>query len=419
MQAAVICGIDWANEEHRVFVTDTDGRDLFECRTPHKAAELFALCDRLVEAAGGSPREAWVAIERPHGLVVEALLSRDIRVFSINPKQLDRFRDCFSPSGAKDDRRDAMVLCSSLRTDLRAFREVQPDAPIIVELREWSRMRHEEQGERTRLGNRLREQLLRYFPQMLDLDGDPGKRWMIALWRRVRTPEHAHHVDLRTIAPILKKHRIRKVTPARVLEVLQAGPFAVAEGVTAAAAGHIEHLIDRIEVLNDQLKVSEEHCGFLVEKLVRDESLLHGADPFQSPAPSDGSASTAAILRSMPGIGAVVIGALLGEASQLLVTGNIAGLRLLGGIAPVTKSSGKSCHVMRRLAANPRLRDALHHMAGTAMQHDPSFRRRYTALRGRGHTHGRALRQLADTMLRILAAMLRDRSFYRQLPTGS
>ena len=37
-------------------------------------------------------------------------MERGFTVHSINPKQLDRFRDRISPAGAKDDRRDARVL---------------------------------------------------------------------------------------------------------------------------------------------------------------------------------------------------------------------------------------------------------------------------------------------------------------------
>jgi Transposase len=57
-----------------------------------------------------------------------------------NPKQLDRFRDRFSPAGAKDDSRDAETLSSSLRTGRRAFHQVALADPAIIELREWSRM---------------------------------------------------------------------------------------------------------------------------------------------------------------------------------------------------------------------------------------------------------------------------------------
>ena len=40
-------------------------------------------------------------------------MDRGFAVYSINPKQLDRFRDRFSPAGAKDDSRDARVLADA------------------------------------------------------------------------------------------------------------------------------------------------------------------------------------------------------------------------------------------------------------------------------------------------------------------
>ena len=47
-----------------------------------------------------------VAIKVPRGPVVESLMERGFAVYPINPKQLDRFRDRISPSGAKDDRQE-------------------------------------------------------------------------------------------------------------------------------------------------------------------------------------------------------------------------------------------------------------------------------------------------------------------------
>jgi hypothetical protein len=64
----------------------------------------------------------------------------------------------------------------------------------------------------------------------------------------------------------------------------------------------------------------------------------------------------------------------------------------LSGVAPVTKRSGKSCIVVMRYAAHVRLRNTVYHWARVAIQHDPRSRSRYTALRQRGHSHGRAIR---------------------------
>ena len=78
----------------------------------------FSLCQ-------DSAASVVVAIEVPHGAVVEVLLEHGFEVFSINPKQLDRFRDRYFPAGAKDDGRDAFVLADSLRTDQHCFRAVR------------------------------------------------------------------------------------------------------------------------------------------------------------------------------------------------------------------------------------------------------------------------------------------------------
>ena len=66
---------------------------------------------------------------------------------------------------------------------------------------------------------------------------------------------------------------------------------------------------------------------------------------------------------------------------------------------------------MRR-GCNPRFRHALYHMARIAMQRDQHCGEVYAALRAKGQRHGQALRNLADRLLRILMAMLRDRTCY-------
>src|SRR5436305_15342025 len=131
----------------------------------HGGLGIEELCDWLIARTGAAPEVIAVAIEVTHGPVVEALLERGFCVYGINPKQLDRFRDRFTVAGSKDDRRDAWVLADSLRTDRHAFRNLAADDPLVIQLREWSRMHDELTLERTRQINRLRDQLWRYYPQ--------------------------------------------------------------------------------------------------------------------------------------------------------------------------------------------------------------------------------------------------------------
>ena len=99
---------------------------------------------------------------------------------------------------------------------------------------------------------------------------------------------------------------------------------------------------------------------------------------------------------------------LLAEAFDVLQRRDYAALRSLTGVAPVTKRSGRSCVVVRRQACHQRLANATYHWARVAVQHDPTSRAKYQALRSRGHSHGRALRSVADRLLNVACAMLRD-----------
>ena len=124
--------------------------------------------------------------------MVDALLDRGFAVHAINPKQLERLRDRVSLAGAKDDRRDARVAAGGLRTDPHLFRPVEAGDPVVIALREWSRLAEELQQERTRLSNRIRQQLWRYYPQLLAVSDDVTAEgsWSFGRWRPPRPRPH-------------------------------------------------------------------------------------------------------------------------------------------------------------------------------------------------------------------------------------
>ncbi len=149
-------GIDLGSQSHHVSVVDRDGTLLGERKFEHDGQGIQQLLTWLAELAGGaSPETVAVALEAPRGAIVDALLERGYCLFSINPKQLDRFRDRYSVAGAKDDSRDAYVLGNSLRTDLSHFRRLRPDHVQIVRLRELSRASDALQEDWRRNANQL------------------------------------------------------------------------------------------------------------------------------------------------------------------------------------------------------------------------------------------------------------------------
>ncbi len=135
----IYVGIDWGSEVHQACVLDHQRRIVAERSFAHAGSAVAEFAQWLRELAD-DPEHVAIAIEIPRGAIVETLVERGFHVYAINPKQLDRFRDRHSMSGAKDDRRDAFVLADSLGTDQPCFRRVRLDDPRVIQLRELSRV---------------------------------------------------------------------------------------------------------------------------------------------------------------------------------------------------------------------------------------------------------------------------------------
>lgn len=399
-------GIDWATEEHQVSVLDAAGKIIGARKFKHSGTGLGALCDWLVGICGDAPPRIGVAIEVPHGPVVETLLERGFRVHAINPKQLDRFRDRFSLAGAKDDRRDSLVQAHALRTDRQHLRRLQVSDPTVIELREASRMAEELQQDRLRLTNRMRQQLWRYYPQALELTDDLDVAWFLELWRLAPTPDKAKRVRESSVAGILKKHRVTRVDAAGALRILRQPPLTVAPGTSQAATAHLHSLIERLRLVNRQRKQVLRRIDALCARL---------APPAEAPDTASGQQREQRdvdILRSLPGIGRIILATLLSEADKPLQARDYQALRALSGVAPVTRRSGKRCKVVMRRACHRRLRVAVYHWARVAEQKDPIYRARYQKMRQRGHSHARALRTIGDRLLYVACTMLTNRTLY-------
>jgi transposase len=370
----------------------------------HTADGLNAMVDWLVSQHQDAS-QIGVAIETPQGPVVEALMDKGIGVFSLNPKQLDRFRDRLSPAGAKDDRRDAFVLALSLRTDRHCFRHLVPIDPVVVELREWSRIADELKEDRIRLTNRMRQSLWRYYPQALELHDDIGADWVLDTLELAPTPAAARAVKLPRLTKILTHARIRRTTGPEVLAILRKKALTVAPGTTQAASAHVLSCLARLRLVNQQLKQAHKQLDVLIDRLcpAPEGGLENDGDTLGQEVEQP----DAAILSSLPGVGRIVLATLLAEAHHALQARDYHALRCLCGVAPVTKRSGKSIRVGMRNACSRRARTAVYHWSRVAIQHDQRARDQYSALRAKGHNHGRALRGVSDRLLATACAMLK------------
>lgn len=405
-------GIDWASAAHEVCVLNAAGEIVDQRSVAHSGDGLADLSSRLSSLAGGSNEDVAVSIEVPHGAVVESLLESGFAVYSINPKQMDRFRDRFSPSGAKDDRRDARVLADSLRTDRHCFRRLASTPADLARLRELVSVDRELTEELKRSSNRLREQLNRYFPQVLSLSSAANKPWVWDLLDRAPTPAAAQGLRKDVITRILLRNRIRKVTADHVVQTLGQKPIQASPASVAAATEHIALLLPRLRLVHSQ----QADVRKRIHSVLRSLALPADSAP-TDPSAGRGEHRDVAILLSLPGVGRVVAATMLASGHRAFIERDYIGFRAQAGLAPVTRSSGKSRKVVMRRACDGHLRDAFYHLARAACISDPASKTYYAALRARGCSHGRATRSVADRLLRILFAMLRDRTLFQPAPS--
>ena len=213
-----------------------------------------------------------------------------------------------------------------------------------------------------------------------------------------------------TVAAILRQHKIRRFEAQEVLTQLRTELLPVSAETVAAVPGHLTFLWQQLTRIRQQLPELEQQLIATLENLKMDSSTP--SEPAHDPQSQKPSGCD--ILASIPGVGMVVLATLLGEAGVAIQNRDDVALRCLTGIAPVTKRSGKSGRVQRRRAANQRLADAMYHWARVTSQSDIICRQHYQALGARGHTHGRALRSVADRLLSVACAMLKTGTLYQQ-----
>src|SRR5262249_21248838 len=147
----------------------------------------------------------------------------------------------------------------------------------------------------------------------------------LALWELLPTPAAAVHAKEKTVARFLKEHRLRRFDAATVLETLRRKALYVAPGTTEAATAHLGSLAARLRLVNLQLRDAHRRLDTLTSKLAAETAKEDS--PGQANEQCD-----VEILRSLPGVGRIVLATLLAEASQLLANRDYHGLRTLVGV---------------------------------------------------------------------------------------
>lgn len=369
-------GVDWARDDHAVAIVDASGQVVDRFAVVHNAAGIRDLVRQLARAGAHE-----VAIERPDGPVVDALLEAGLTVVVISPNQLKHLRSRYGSAGNKDDRFDAFVLADTLRTDRARLRPLVPDSPATVALRAACRARKDLVAHRIALANQLRAHLQRAFPGAVGLFAEIDSPINLRFLARFDCQERADWLTPKRLGAWLASvGYCGRVAPATLYARLTAAPRG-ATGVEGTAQAHVTRaFLAALNTLVGQIKALSEQI---------DEQLALHAD--------------AHIFTSLPRAGRVRAARLLAEIGDCRARFPTPdSLACLAGVAPSTRQSGKHRAVGFRWAADKQLRDAVCDFAGDSIRANPWAADLYRRAIARGHDHPHAVRILARAWLFVI-----------------
>lgn len=383
-------GIDLSNTKQTLAVID-DGRKTLLQKTVDTHEVRGVLRSVIGDALA---KTIAVGVEDRNNALVDALIDDGYAVHVINPFQSDKFRARTTASGAKDDKRDALVLARALLSDIECFRRVEALNANDEELKVFSRHQAHLAEDFRRHANQLLALLGRYCSGLLVLCSGADEAWF---WELVELGDVDRLRRMRpsTFAKLLTKHRKRNVSVEDIQRALSLDHPRPASSASYASHQVVMGVVEQLRLTHKQMKAMV---------AMRDKRVMK--DPQSQ------------VLLSMPGVGAQTAATILAEAGEHLREGALPQLRAVFGVAPVSIKSGKSSRVVMRRACNERLRDAIFHAAFAASRSDEQFKAYRKRQEERGLKGARMLRNVGDKMLGILVAMMRSNTPYRSTRTA-
>lgn len=387
----VAVGIDVAKEFHWVRAINTTNSELLlDRRVDNQPQALADLIDELQRLA--VDRELTVGIDVVGGiagLLTAMLNDANLRVVHVSGLAVNRARQGTVGGEHKSDPRDAGVIADQVR-QRRDLRPIDPQTEIAAEIRLLVGRRRELVADQTRRISRLRDLLASIFPG-LERVIDPSTKASLQLLGRFVTPREIRQAGRsRLINHITKAKRLSR----KHVEQLADQALAAAQAQRIGVPG--EHVA--AEIIRD-----------LVDELVAGKKRLAGLDGELENALAQHP--DAALIRSLPGMGATLTAEFIAEAGSIDRFPTADHLAAAAGLAPVLKQSGKVHYLKRATAGNRALKRVFFQAAFCSLQH-PASKAFYARKRAERKTHHQAVIALARRRVNVLHAMLRNRQPY-------
>lgn len=336
-----------------------------------------------------------LCLEQPAGHLIPFLEAYEwITLHPINPITLQKYREAFVTSRAKDDTKDAEYLADLLLNHHAQLPVWAPEDSATRAVQQLVFHRRAVVDERTALTNRLQALLKQYYPQALALCGEdlwrPLATAFLLKWPSLQRVQKAKAGTLKQFYYV-QGSRSQKLITERLALIAKAVPVTDESGV-------IESFVLRVQLISRQLQQLHRTLTEFDEQI----AAAYAAHPDH------------ALFASFPGAGPVLGPRLLASlgANRDRFGENAAQLQHYSGVAPVTKRSGGSCRIHRRYCCPKFHRQSFHEYAKESVLWSRWAGAYYLQQRRKGSAHHTAVRALAFKWQRIMWRCWQDHTPY-------
>jgi transposase len=393
----VWAGVDAGKSEHHCVVIDGDGHRLLSRRVANDEAHLIELVDAVTALANGG--EVTWATDLNHGgaaLLITLLIAREQWPLYIPGRTVYHASGGYRGDG-KTDAKDAAIIADQarMRRDLQPLR---PGDEIAVDLRILTARRIDLVTDRTRAINRLRAQLLEYFPALERAFDYSHSKAALILLTGYQTPDGLRRAGVARLEAWLRKRKAYNANTVAAIAIEAANAQHTMVPGQQIAAAMVARLAKEVMALDTEIGDTET----MIENRFRRHR-------------------HAEVILSMPGFG-IQLGAefLAATGGDMAAFDSVDRLAGVSGLAPVPRDSGRiSGNLKRPRRYDRRLLRACYLSAQIAIRTDPASRTYYDRKRSEGKTHTQAVIALARRRLNVLWAMLRDHAAYQPTTTAA
>lgn len=389
---AAFIAIDWADAKH-AFSLQAAGQRKKETGTLEQKPEIIgAWTAKLRERFGGRPLA--VAVEQSRGALIHALMAYDfIVVYPIHPTTVAKFRQAFKFSGAKSDPLDTDQILEILTKHLEQLKAFRPDTQATRLLRRLVEDRRKTVDLRTRHIEALLASLKEYFPQAIQvLTGNVSSRLARDFLRKWPTFEAFQQAKPAILKRFFYGHNIRSAEVIqKVLSVAEQSNALTTDPAIVEGGCHLSQMhAEMIQTLNP---IIEQYDGKI-------EKVFHHHPEYK-------------LFSNIPGAGQALAPRLLAffgtDRSRYAAAGNV---QSFSGIAPVTKSSGRTRVVYCRQACPKFARQTFHEFARLSVAKSVWARNYVDYYTEKGKKYHTIIRALAFKWIRILFQCWKNRTPY-------